>query len=194
MRVSVGYFVHEWQITEPTDGRLARETATKWEPLEISIVSVPADSSVGVGRSLDTQNDEGGTQMAVKEEKVMVEEAPNLDQVRSDGSRAERERVREIMEACKRFEIDATPYIDGGQTVEQVRGAILDSLAQKQEATKVGTAHIETDERDKFRSAVVDGISKRCGLKSDNAERNDFAGMSFLMIADRCLRAGDAAR
>ena len=128
--VSVGYFVHEWQITEPTDGRLGRETATKWEPLEISIVSVPADSSVGVGRSIDTQIDEGGTQMAVKDEKVMVEEAPNLDQVRSEGSRAERERVREIMEACKRFEIDATPYIDGGQTVEQVRGAILDSLAE----------------------------------------------------------------
>ena len=66
--VSVGYFVHEWQITEPTDGRLGRETATKWEPLEISIVSVPADSSVGVGRSFDTQIDEGGTQMAVKDE------------------------------------------------------------------------------------------------------------------------------
>ena len=193
--VSVGYFVHEWQITEPTDGRLARETATKWEPLEISIVSVPADSSVGVGRSLDTQNDEGGTQMAVKEEKVMVEEAPNLDQVRSEGSRAERERVKEIMEACRRFDLDPTPYIDGGQTVEEVRGAILDSLAQKQAATKVGTAHVETDERDKFRSAVIDGVARRCGLKSEADERNDFAGMPFMMIADRCLaRVGDTRR
>ena len=30
-------------------------TATKWEPIEISIVSVPADISVGVGRSV-TEN------------------------------------------------------------------------------------------------------------------------------------------
>jgi len=133
--------------------------------------------------------------MAVKEEKVMVEEAPNLDQVRSEGSRAERERVKEIMEACRRFDLDPTPYIDGGQTVEEVRGAILDSLAQKQAATKVGTAHVETDERDKFRSAVIDGVARRCGLKSEADERNDFAGMPFMMIADRCLaRVGDTRR
>lgn len=194
--VSVGYLVHEWQVTEPTDGRLARETATRWEPLEISIVSVPADSSVGVGRSIDTQNDEGGTQMAVKDEKVMVEEAvPNLDQVRNEGSRAERERVREIIETCKRFDVDPAQYIESGQSVEEVRAAVLDVLAKKQSESRVANIHVESDDKEKFRSAVIDGISKRCGLKTEDDERNDYAGMSFLMIADRCLsRVGDTRR
>lgn len=191
--VSVGYLVHEWQVTEPTDGRLARETATRWEPLEISIVSVPADSSVGVGRSIDTQNDEGGTQMAVKEEKVMVEETPNLDQVRNEGSRAERERVKEIIETCKRFDVDPAQYIESGQSVEEVRAAVLDVLAKKQSESHVANVHVETDERDKFRSGILKGTAFRGGLK--DGEANEFSGLSFSMLADRCLaRMGDTRR
>lgn len=46
--VSVGYSVHQSQKTA------SGTRATKWEPLEISIVSIPADVSVGVGRSHHT--------------------------------------------------------------------------------------------------------------------------------------------
>ena len=196
--VSVGYFVHEWQITEPTDGRLARETATKWEPLEISIVSVPADSSVGVGRSFDTKISEGGTQMAKEVEKVVeqvVEEKPDLGAVMDEGSRAERERVREIMEVCRRHSMDAAPHIDSGASIDEVRASILDTLAKKQEQTKVSAATVEVDERDKFRAGLIEGMAQRAGLKTDSSERNDFAGLTFSMIADRCLeRAGDHNR
>jgi len=45
--VSIGYEIHE--MTE--DSKRSRYTATDWEPLEVSIVTVPADASVGVGRS-----------------------------------------------------------------------------------------------------------------------------------------------
>lgn len=52
--VSVGYVVHEMERSVKGKDADAREyyTATSWEPLEISIVSVPADISVGVGRSM----------------------------------------------------------------------------------------------------------------------------------------------
>ncbi|HIU56201.1 MAG TPA: HK97 family phage prohead protease [Candidatus Ornithomonoglobus merdipullorum] len=55
--VSVGYIVHEQQRTATGKGETMHVTytATKWEPIEISIVSVPADISVGVGRSV-TEN------------------------------------------------------------------------------------------------------------------------------------------
>ncbi len=38
--------------------------ATEWEPLEISLVSVPADPSVGVGRSLNNANQSNRTEMS----------------------------------------------------------------------------------------------------------------------------------
>ena len=57
--VSVGYCVSRWEEVEAgkqsADGRFQGpcSIATLWEPLEVSIVSVPADASVGVGRNFD---------------------------------------------------------------------------------------------------------------------------------------------
>lgn len=55
--VSVGYVVDVWEDVlankTSTDGRFVGPVsiATRWTPFEISIVSIPADPTVGVGRS-----------------------------------------------------------------------------------------------------------------------------------------------
>ena len=55
--VSVGYIIDSWEEVmankQSADGRFTGpcEVARKWTPYEISIVSVPADPTVGVGRS-----------------------------------------------------------------------------------------------------------------------------------------------
>jgi HK97 family phage major capsid protein/HK97 family phage prohead protease len=51
--VSVGYMIHKAQLVETKDG-IETFRVTDWEPFEVSLVSVPADASVGVGRSLET--------------------------------------------------------------------------------------------------------------------------------------------
>jgi len=51
--VSVGYMIHQAQLVETKDG-VETYRVTDWEPFEVSLVSVPADASVGVGRSLPT--------------------------------------------------------------------------------------------------------------------------------------------
>lgn len=51
--VSVGYRVHKLEVTDPESDSVTYRV-TLWEPLEISIVSIPADASVGVGRSIET--------------------------------------------------------------------------------------------------------------------------------------------
>ena len=55
--VSVGYRVSNWEEVAPNkksvDGKFTGpcDIATRWEPFEVSIVSIPADPTVGVGRS-----------------------------------------------------------------------------------------------------------------------------------------------
>ena len=57
--VSVGYMVDSWEEVAPgkqsADGRFTGpcEIAKRWTPYEISIVSVPADPTVGVGRNME---------------------------------------------------------------------------------------------------------------------------------------------
>lgn len=58
--VSVGYSVDSWEEVMPgkksADGRFTGpcEIAKRWTPFEISIVSVPADPTVGVARDMET--------------------------------------------------------------------------------------------------------------------------------------------
>ena len=49
--ISVGYRIHKVAVDDP-DSQNPTYRATDWEPLEISIVSIPADASVGVGRNI----------------------------------------------------------------------------------------------------------------------------------------------
>lgn len=59
--VSVGYQIDSWEEVMPgkqsADGRFTGpvDIARKWTPYEISIVSVPADPTVGVGRDMENQ-------------------------------------------------------------------------------------------------------------------------------------------
>lgn len=50
--VSVGYIVHRWVVTQ-NDSEPWEFRATDWEPVEVSIVPVPADAHAGVGRSAE---------------------------------------------------------------------------------------------------------------------------------------------
>lgn len=50
--VSVGYMIHDALTTGKRDGVEVVEV-TRWEPFEISLVSIPADATVGVGRSAE---------------------------------------------------------------------------------------------------------------------------------------------
>ena len=79
--VSVGYSVDAWEEVaagkKSSDGRFTGPCyiAKKWTPLEISIVSVPADPTVGVGRSGEGECFEPGTpELELLERMIQVNE------------------------------------------------------------------------------------------------------------------------
>jgi HK97 family phage prohead protease len=77
--VSVGYRVDVWEEVmagkTSSNGRFTGPAyiATKWAPMEISIVSVPADDSVGVGREMDGPwNHRGLSSQALLERQLQI--------------------------------------------------------------------------------------------------------------------------
>lgn len=52
-KASVGYIVHAMVLESTQDG-IETYRVTDWEPIEVSLVPIPADASVGVGRALST--------------------------------------------------------------------------------------------------------------------------------------------
>lgn len=70
--VSVGYDIHD-VVREPDKDGYPVYRAVKWEPMEISIVSVPADITVGVGRSAKKGKREGDLILIYDEENTVVE-------------------------------------------------------------------------------------------------------------------------
>lgn len=78
--VSVGYIVNRYEDVESgatsSDGRFKGPVAvaTDWMPFEISIVSVPADSTVGVGRSLQVDKRGNHSALAIAEKQIEINE------------------------------------------------------------------------------------------------------------------------
>lgn len=203
--VSVGYVVNNWEEVESgkmsTNGRFTGPVsiATRWEPLEISIVSVPADPSVGVGRSGDFQTKENEMDKKKQEENkasapAAVKEpvqAKEPEQQQADRGAEERARVVEIMALCRKFDMDAEEFIKSGATIEKVKDKALE---MKFKAEKPVTVTVGEDDREKFLKKAKDGFAMHAGLEVAKPVEgaDEYRGFSIVRMAEECLiRAGE---
>ncbi len=199
--VSVGYAVDVWEEVKAgatsTNGRFTGpcEVATRWTPYELSIVSVPADATVGVGRSYSENGDgtmDENKEIGVKEQPKMAAEPVQVTQVqdteaaRQAAITEERARVRAIGTMCRQFGVDDATYINDGMSVEAVRAAILDKLAEQRKAQ---TVTVQVDEMDKFRAVATDGLAMRAGLMVENkaAGADEYRGKRMIRLAAECV-------
>jgi len=126
--VSVGYVITEMVQDGEREGREIFR-ATSWQPLEISIVSIPADTSVGVGRSIESPAPEPVPSISIKETTM----SEDINSVREDAAKAERSRVSAIMELASRHNQRefGEQAIRDGASLDQFRGALLDKVGSK---------------------------------------------------------------
>lgn len=128
--ISVGYIPIEMVLERQADG-VDHYRVTRWEPYEVSSVSVPADPTVGVGRSNDATNTITIRGAAMPKENTDGQtrdvQAPNTP----DALQLERQRVADITALCDRFNQRdlAMDAIQKGHTVDQVRALILERQA-----------------------------------------------------------------
>jgi HK97 family phage major capsid protein/HK97 family phage prohead protease len=125
--VSVGYVIHKAQLVE-TKENTETYRVTDWEPLEISLVAVPADHSVGVGRSIDG----GDNVIQILKETSMSE--ITVDQVRADAAAESNKRIADIialgeLHARHGGEKLAADALRSGKSVDEFRALLLDKVA-----------------------------------------------------------------
>jgi len=127
--VSVGYRIKEIKLDESREGGPDVYLVTKWEPYEVSIVSVPADTSVGVGRSLEIAE----PQTIPKKMDTEIDLIKEREIAASAASTAERDRVRSILSAGSQYKESelATEFATAGRSLEEFRVALLEKVDAK---------------------------------------------------------------
>lgn len=124
--VSVGYRVNKMErSTTNKDEYLVRS----WSPLEVSVVSIPADPSVGVGRGAASLEPKPTIEPSIKKE-VKMTDVVNLDAVRAEAAEAAAKNASAIIELAARHNKrdlgDAA--LRSGKSIEQFRGELLDVI------------------------------------------------------------------
>ncbi len=132
--VSVGYAIGN------AENRGESIVATSWEPHEVSVVSIPADPTVGIGRSLDA----GAPAPAVPTPSPlsMEETTPvNIDAVRDSAQADERTRAASVLSLCREHGMDdkAADYIGRGLPLAEVQSEVLAELAKRAKAPQHAT-------------------------------------------------------
>lgn len=202
--VSVGYCVTRWEQVdegvETSDGfKGPAAIAREWEAYEISVAPVPADVTVGFGRSMDQNNEGSASILDEKEKDNKTTETAAIQPVESaateSGAGVEEERARatEIVELCRSFGIEPDAYLKDGATVDYVRKAILAKIADERKPLKTDTAPasatVNRDEREVFVRRVAHGLALKEGIKvakpEDGAE--EFRGITLFELARLAL-------
>ena len=156
--VSVGYMIHKAQLVETKEG-VETYRVTDWEPYELSMVSVPADPTVGVGRSLDAGADAQDPPAAARAAATETESQPLKDNIMSDVTVvAERNHAAEISKIAKGLPGGADMALDAiqrGLTTEQFQAEAIAKLSSK----PMPTADIGLDKRETKRYSMMRAIN-----------------------------------
>lgn len=215
--VSVGYQINERTLTKANEGSANEYRVTRWLPMEVSLVPVPADATVGVGRSADppprftvTEQPEGQHSaglLHLEKHEMTEHNAPAapavtepaasvpVDNTRAlaDATNAASQRAVEILGIQTKAGLDpefASKHIGANTPIDKVRAEALDAMAERASKTQHNPS-IQTgaDQIDKTRVAAESWLLHRSGEKVESAalNGNEFRGMSLVELARKCV-------
>lgn len=209
--VSVGYVVNERTLVKSSVNEPDEYRVTSWTPMEVSLVDIPADATVGIGRSAERhgQGDqyrvvdlpESGSferkEQAMPQAQTESGASPDISpEVRDAIVAGERQRASDIRTAVRAAGLDesiAVSLIDGGISIDAARATILEKLAERTAAQQVTSrADIVTvrDETETRRTMMSEAILHRYDSKQQLSEgARQYRGMSLIELARDCLEA-----
>jgi hypothetical protein len=202
--ISVGYVVHQFEKQKERKDDLPVYRAVNWEPMEISLVTIPADAgaqvrSEGEKFNVTIINHEVNAmtdpvEKEATEQRAAPAPAETVKHETIDASaiaKAERKRIAEIRSYGERYRADEAiinDYIERGIASADVRLEMIDKLADKMDKETEVRGHIDitVDERDKFMRGAEKAMLFRAGVEKDDTQ-NEFRGMRLSDFARHSL-------
>ena len=179
--ISVGYRVREMRLEESTDERDVYRV-TRWAPMELSFVSVPADPTVGVGRS--AEGEEVRPVRVIRAESPAVEQVSNLEvetmeatakapeAARVEGGEDRSQVAAEIVRLAVQYGMGdkAADWIAAGRSVSDVKSEILAATSSRAEALRAPVVEEKRAEYSYVR-AIRGALALQEGGEFDGFER-----------------------
>jgi HK97 family phage major capsid protein/HK97 family phage prohead protease len=149
--VSFGY-----QITDLEQRASGDFVANSWTAMEVSLVSIPADPSVGLGRAFSAQPAATAvSQPTQPEPEVQMETTLDLSGVRAEAAqeaaKAERARISGITALTEKHGMAeiGRQLIESGRSLDEARAAVLDKIGAKTVET-VAPVEMASQERSSY--------------------------------------------
>lgn len=165
--VSFGYQINEMSETEP-----GVFTASDWTPYEISLVSIPADPSIGIGRSDDQTETpetivlrastaiEAETNLTLTKDNIM-DTTVEISAAANNAVEAERARIKAIRSLGTKHNMGdlAESMIDNGRSIDDARTAVLEKIGATQQPIDQNSGNVDMSERQQREYSVVRAIN-----------------------------------
>lgn len=184
-KTSIAYIPKEMKLEKEKDG-VPTYRVTKWLPLEGSIVSIPADNSVGVGRSSVPDQEfpvpvigmEKTATADFKEVRKMDTTAvnqPSAEAIRAEAAaRAveETNRVQAITALARQHnQADkAAKWIADGVSVERAQAEVLDSLKKSAASVNPGEKIVDLTEKEERQYSMLAAARQLANLEKRGFE------------------------
>jgi len=189
---SVGYRIDAFEKTEAPSGGLPTIRATRWTPLELSIVSIPADPAATT-RALETEKESAMPQTVETERQEQPRPAPN-------NIIHERTRIRNLRIFARMAGMDDEQLehaIENGTTAADFRNATLEVMVAR-EAQAPTFPHTDTDQNgqrrrggggDGERDARIEALAARMSGERPSERARQFMSWTLEQHARASLEA-----
>jgi len=202
--VSVGYKINERTLTKENQNSPNEYRVTSWTPIEVTLCDVPADATVGIGRSINQEAKAVEKEtLAVEKQEPVIEAQRSIDTqkvdieaIRSEAQASERKRVTEIKQMCRSVSLDESiteGMIERGISVDDARKETLDALAKRTDKPGISsradivTTRDETETRSELMSEAILHRANPGSKLSDGARQ--YAGMTMVDVCRDILES-----
>ncbi|HBI9757284.1 TPA: phage major capsid protein [Escherichia coli] len=174
-KISVGYDIKEYHI-DYTKGQLI---VTKWAPYELSFVTVPADDTVGLNRSLNTitvnleakrdMTKEQIEEIKEEQESAQVEETPVEENKESE---VEETQERQVEENKEDENLEDGKDAEHPESVDDDNSTVREEeIKEEREAAPVEEEKIEVAERSEEDELEIREIARELNIDDEELKR-----------------------